>query len=221
MRHAGALLGALFSVSCGGALVEPTAEMRLGETQKFVATADVTLHEGTNHQGAEPNCLARGGARDKLGLACLMRWTLPETRVSIASAWLELYVLNSSPFTFDLYPALANWSETDGSWTERAPGLPWQTAGAKGAADRGPKLGELTAPAEGNATYVFDARGRALLESWLEDPATHRGIVIASETSYDGIGIASREDPNAEDRPTLVIQVGRAGGPVPDARRSD
>jgi hypothetical protein len=120
-----------------------------------------------------------------------------------------------------VYPALANWSEADATWTDRAPGLPWQRAGARGAADRGHKLGELTVPVKGDATFVFDASGRALLESWLGDPSTHRGIVIASETNYDGIGIASREHRNVEHRPTLVIQAGGAGGPGPDARSAD
>ena len=203
---------AFLAEGCGGALVEPTAEMRQGETQKFVATADVTLHERRMNTLQEANCFARGSTDEKGGFACLMRFSLPEARVAIQSAWLELFALNKSPLTFDVYPVLANWSE-DATWTHRAPGLPWQTPGAKGAADRGAKLGELTVPVKGDVTFIFDENGRALIESWFEDPSTNRGIVIASETNWNGIGVASREHPNPEHRPTLVVQAG--GGEAP------
>jgi hypothetical protein len=212
---------AALTQACGGALVEPTAEMRLGERQKFVATADVTLHERELGPRREPDCLSRGSTEQRGGFTCLLRFTLPETRVAIQSAWLELHVLNSSPFTYDLYSVLPNWSETDATWKERAPGLPWQAPGAKGSGDRGQKIGELTVPGRGDATLIFDARGRAVLESWLADPSTHRGIVIASDTNYDGIAVASREHPTVDHRPTLVIQAGGAAGPGPDARSSE
>jgi hypothetical protein len=216
VRHLLASFGGAFiaisTVGCGGAFVEPTPEMRFGETQKFVATADVTLHERSMTSRQEADCYARGSTDETGGFACLMRFSLPEARVSIRSAWLELHALNRSPLTFDIYPVLVNWSE-DATWKHRAPGLPWQTAGAKGAADRGPKLGELTVPVRGDVTYIFDEKGRALLESWLEDPSTNRGIVIASESNWNGIGFTSRENPNADDRPTLVIQAGGSEAP--------
>jgi len=196
---------------CGGALAEPTAEVRQGEIQVLVATADATLDEAGPHPTVRPNCLVRGD-ETKVGFACLIRFAIPEMDAKVSRAWLELRVLNESPETVGVYPALENWSEDHATWTNRTLDKQWQEGGAKGSQDRGPSLGELSAKERGDTQFVFDAAGLALVQGWLDEPSTHRGIVIASDTSRDGIGIASREHPKAAYRPKLFLQFGGEGG---------
>ncbi|HEX6765414.1 MAG TPA: hypothetical protein VF103_08055, partial [Polyangiaceae bacterium] len=162
---------------CGGAMVEPTAEVRQGQRQVLVSSADTTLDESGLSRSDRTNCLARGD-EGKVGFACLIRFTMPETDAPVSRAWLELRVLNPSPQTFDVHPALANWSEEQASWQNRVVDKPWQVAGAKGESDRGPKLGELTAPKQGVVKLAFDDAGLELVRAWLRDPSTHRGILI-------------------------------------------
>ena len=76
-----------------------------------------------------------------------------------------------------------------------------------GAADRGAFFHEFTPDESGTLSLVLNARGRALVESWVNQPSSaNKGIIVGHETHSDGFSFASTEHPTVTYRPTLVYE---------------
>ena len=148
--------------------------------------------------GDEP----RGSGKDKYGL---LRWDLagiaPGTKVSSASV--TLTVSNSSPQAYEAYALKRAWAESEVTWNSYAAGKSWEVAGAKGSLDREATVaGTLTPSSTGERTFALSA---AVVQRWVDDPATNHGIIVADAANSDGFDFYSRESTTSSQRPRLAV----------------
>ncbi len=146
-----------------------------------------------------------GSGRDMLSL---LRWdvsAIPPGTV-VQSVELTIQVTNRSQGSYGLYQVLAPWVEVEVTWNEAAAGIPWQGPGAQGAQDRGATLlGSVAAGSLGSYTAALNAFGVAVVQGWVDDPASNHGLVLADPSVTNGLDFASREVPVAPDRPRLTV----------------
>lgn len=104
-------------------------------------------------------------------------------------------------------------SDGDATWTLRAkPGLAWTTPGG----DFAPAASAST-PVAGIGDYAWSGPGLlADIEAWRQDPSANHGwIVIGDETQTSARRFDSREHPDPDSRPRLVIEYTAAAAPAP------
>jgi hypothetical protein len=64
----------------------------------------------------------------------------------------------------------------------------------------------MTGPSTGRRTFSLNAAGIALVQAWVNSPATNRGIVVQDYTSAtDGLDFSSRETGTRANRPRLTV----------------
>jgi hypothetical protein len=141
--------------------------------------------------------------------ATLIGWDLSAIPAGsrVVSASITLFVLDDSPHTFEIYALLRPWDELEASFNSAASGVPWQVAGAQGAADRGSiVLGEIHAPAEGTLTVGLNSAGLAVLEAWIADPASSHGFTFQDYVeASNNLALRARNFEVVEERPALTI----------------
>src|SRR5690606_36053177 len=118
-----------------------------------------------------------------------------------------------------LYEVLRSWTETGVTWNQALSGSPWSAPGAQGInQDRGTVvLGTLTSNGqEGFVTITLNATGIALVQRWIDDPSSNRGIIIQdyADTTNDGVSFDSSEATVAANRPKLTIVLAPAPAPT-------
>ena len=124
----------------------------------------------------------------------------------LESAYFQLEVTNVSTGAYTCYSLLKAWQESQATWNLAASASPWGTAGAAGISDRGTQaLCTVTAPALGPLTVNFTQAGLDLVQSWISDPASNRGLIIANPSTTDGADFHSRESATAMARPRLEV----------------
>ncbi|MDC0717460.1 DUF3616 domain-containing protein [Nannocystis bainbridge] len=142
-------------------------------------------------------------------LVALLSWDLsaaiPTTAV-VESVTITLEISDKSPEVFSLYEARRAWNEANATWKVWNTGSNWQTAGGHGAADRGSvALGSFSAADTGAVTFSLNAAGVALVQQWVESPASNRGFFL------DGAGTSNRLEFRASEygtrakRPRLTV----------------
>jgi ferric-dicitrate binding protein FerR (iron transport regulator) len=97
------------------------------------------------------------------------------------------------------------WDEADATWKLARPGVPWQLAGARGEGDVGTKPLALIAPAmPGWSAFPLNEAGLALVQQWVNAPASNFGIGITKEppNAWD---LASREWATLDHRPKFTV----------------
>jgi hypothetical protein len=127
--------------------------------------------------------------------------------VTIHRAEIGLYVSgrsNSTPMTITVRSVLRPWLSPEASWLLAKQGLPWQTPGAMGAADRAEEpVASLAVNASG-VWLAFDAT--ELVQQWLRSPATNRGLILtgdaANAVQYDLVSADAKDDRR---RPRLTL----------------
>jgi hypothetical protein len=178
-----------------------------------ITVADATIMSGVPNQGTAINCLARNESVNYKA-SCLLRWDLshvpPGSTVDAAS--IRLQVLDSSTQAFTAYKLLPSWSESNVNWTNRAAGTPWQQPGATGPADRITGMGGWSLSSTGSVTLELDPTARAIVKSWIDNPASNFGLSVASASNNDAISIATREHPTSSYRPKLTVDYTAPGG---------
>jgi len=124
----------------------------------------------------------------------------------VKSVTITLNVTDPTSGTYNLYALKRDWWKDYATWNNYGPGYKWEIPGAKGTLDRGTTvLGTITAPSIGKRTITLNAAGIALVQSWVDDPSTNDGIIIADPTVSDGVVFDSRETSPASNRPKLTI----------------
>ena len=180
----------------------------------YTGASDSEIREGspTQNNGLTDTSLEVDGEDGGSELAILMKWDnlqIPNN-AQVVGASITLNITNSGA-VYDISQVKRSWNEGQVTWNQAASGQNWQTPGAKGSADSGPKVGELVGGV-GSATIEFDAAGVAMVESWLASPETNHGILFDNPGgATDGVDIDSRETGNASNRPELTIQYLSAG----------
>lgn len=177
-------------------------------TSSYAGTDDATIRQASpsTNYGSVTSCEADGDDGNGVDKSCLLRWTLSGIPAgsTVQSASITLRVTGSSANTYTFYSALKPWVETQATWQNAATSLPWSTPGALGTTDRGAAIGTLTG-STGSRTVTFNAAGITLVQSWVNDAATNRGIVLANASNTDGLDLASSETSTVANRPLLSI----------------
>jgi hypothetical protein len=139
----------------------------------------------------------------------LLKWDLSAISPgsTVQSVSLTVNVFDKTVDGFEIYELKRNWVETETTWSVSSAGNAWQGAGAQGANDRGSTvLGILTASATGAVTISFNAAGLAVVQGWINQPATNHGIIVQDYTNGpDSIGFLSREATPNLSRPKLTV----------------
>jgi hypothetical protein len=148
----------------------------------------------------------------------LLRWDLSSVPAGskVDSASVTVNVTNPSSQTYQIYDLERPWVESAATWLQYASGSAWQAAGAKGSLDRGSQVGSISAPSTGKQTFTLSP---ALVQRWLDNPASNQGIIIANATNTDGIDFSSRQDADASLRPTLSMNYSGTTTPPPSTSR--
>jgi hypothetical protein len=139
-----------------------------------------------------------------------LKWNLSSIPAgsTIHSVTLSINVTGTTADTFEIYDAKRNWVETQATWKKFNSSTNWQSAGAQGALDRGSTvLGTVTASATGQRNIALNAAGVAVVQAWLNNPATNFGFTIQDYTnaSDDDLVFSSRNAAIAAERPQLQV----------------
>jgi|GEM_PF-714396 len=186
---------------------EGAFQQAVSPLNSYSGATDVRLQsdEATVNFGEDVSLLVDGSP----DYATLMRWDLSAVApgVEVTSAFLNVYVTNTSIDEYSLYPVRASWDENVASWNQAMTGVPWAQAGAADVQDRlGEAIGTLAAPDSGWVRVELNDVGRAWVANWINNPATNHGLVIQNfDSAEDGIDFLSSEAPVAEFRPRLEL----------------
>jgi uncharacterized protein (TIGR03382 family) len=168
--------------------------------------AETAWNPAVNYGGLDAWVL-EGGAQKKV---ILVRWDVSSLAPGavLTGVQLELRVLDRSNAFFNLYEALVPWSETTVTWNQSAPGTPWNTAGAQGiGTDRGSTLlGQIDGDSSGGTnTMSLNAAGVAVVQGWIDNPATNQGFLIENLSTTDAFSVHSAEATSSSDRPKITL----------------
>jgi hypothetical protein len=208
-----ALIAALFLIG----VVFP-AGVAVAETKNLTSTADTQLAENSPTANYGGNGSSRTDGDDPGGsgkeVSSLLKWDLSAVPAGsrLDSATVTVTVTNPSPQTYQAYDLKQPWVEAAATWQQYASGQSWEEAGAKGSLDRGAQVGSLSAPTTGNRTFSLSP---ALVQEWIDDPSSNRGIVIANAANTDGVVFFTREAADASLRPSLSVNYSETPAPPP------
>ena len=184
--------------------VAPTAGYA-GTTDTYMSSNAPTSNFGSSAMllldGDDPG----GSGND---LASLLKWDISSIPPGsfVDSAQITLDVFNSTTGVYEIYELKSNWVEAEASWNVFAVGSGWQTPGAQGPLDRGSLvLGTISPAFSGSYSISLNAKGLALVQSWIDDPATNNGIIIANSSTTGGLDVRSRKYGTAAQRPKLTV----------------
>ncbi len=176
-----------------------------GNDDTTLSQANPTSNYGTDVlliDGDDPG----GSGNDK---SPLLRWEIdaipPGSIVQEAS--ISLNVFNVSPNTYQMYAIERDWLEDQATWQEYRSGSAWQTAGASGTLDRGSSaIAEMTTNSTGEHVISLNSAGLALVQSWINSPASNNGVIITNSSNTDGLDIYSSETATVSSRPKLSVR---------------
>ena len=179
-------------------------------------TADLTAVADTYIDGGGGNTSKNFGTLSTVVMdgnpddAALLRWNLSGIPAgsTLYSAALSVNVTGTSADTYEIYELKRSWSEVQATWSKAATGSNYQTAGAQGANDRGTTvLGTISASATGVRSVVLNAAGVAVVQGWVNNPATNFGFIIQdyANATKDDLVLSSREASVAANRPRLIL----------------
>ena len=134
----------------------------------------------------------------------LLRWGLSSVPSGsiVESVTATVNVTNASTQTYQVYDMKRPWVESAATWLQSASGSPWQAAGATGALDRGAQVGSVTPSSTGKQTFALST---SVVQRWINDPSSNKGILIANATNSDGFTFSSRHVAEGNLQPSLSV----------------
>jgi hypothetical protein len=175
-------------------------------TASYAGTQDTKIQvtQPTSVRGSSTTLEVDGSPDD----ATLIRWdlrTIPPGS-SVQTASLTFNVVNGSNHTYEIYEVRRNWVEAAATWNVLAAGQNWQVAGAQGASDRGSTVLGTVTGLTGLRTFTLNAAGIALVQAWVDNPATNFGVIIQDYlAATNGIDFSSSEFATTSSRPRLDV----------------
>jgi hypothetical protein len=203
-----AILAALVAPTISGV---STATAGATETRSLTSSADTKIVQNapTQNYGAATSLgvngnIPSGSGKDQFAL---VKWVLsgiaPRTQVS--SALVTLRVTTASPQTYQAYVLKQPWAESAATWNVYGSGKPWEAAGANGSLDREATVaGSITPSVKGKNTFTLPL---AVVQGWVDNPATNHGIIITNPSSTRGFDFSSREATDPTRRPQLTLNL--------------
>jgi hypothetical protein len=143
-----------------------------------------------------------GSGKDK---SALLKWDLSTIPVGskITSASVTLNVTNNSTETYQAYELKRPWVESAATWRLFAAGNSWQIAGAKGSLDRGTTVaGSVSPSTTGKQAFALSPD---VVQSWVGNPESNNGIIIANATNTDGFDFSTREATSNSTSPQITV----------------
>ena len=203
-----AILVALVALTISGVIA---ATVSATETRSLTSSADTQIVENapTKNYDAATSLGVNENDQSSIGKdkAALVKWDLSgiAPRTQISSASVTLNVANSSTETYQAYVVKKPWVESAATWNVYNSDKPWEVAGAKGSLDKeGTVAGSITPSVKGKNTLTLPL---AVVQSWVDNPATNQGIIIANPSSTRGFNFNSREDTDPTHRPQLILDL--------------
>ena len=194
-----------------GAITSISFQNGVLPTAGYAGMIDTMIKQGsaTSNFGTGATIEVDGDDGSGVDKTILLKWdvsSIPAGK-TVTSASLVFRVLDATGNSYQVYELKQNWVETQSTWNVFSTGNNWQTAGAFGANDRGTVVLGTAGPASvgTNYTVTLNASGIALVQNWVNNPATNFGLVIGNSTSTDGLDFSSSEAATAVDHPKLVI----------------
>lgn len=203
-------------------LVEQSFQDGIAPTSSYGGTRDAQIREAApitnlgsatslNVDGDDPS----GNGTDSYGL---LQWdisAIPAGAV-VEAAELVLEITNISTGSYSCFGLERSWTESQVTWNVAATGSAWATAGAKAASDRNSNvLCTVNAGSVGSLTVPLNSAGIARVQSWVNNPGSNRGLIIADTSTSDGVDFHSSESATAVARPRLNI-IYRVDAPPPN-----
>ena len=177
-------------------------------TATLTATADTYIDNGntTTNYGASASLIVDGKPDD----GALLKWDLSSIPAgsTLQSATLSINVTGTSTDTYEIYELKRSWTELQATWKKANSSTNWQSAGAQGSLDRGSTvLGTVTATATGIRNVVLNAAGLAVVQGWVNNPATNFGFILQdyANSTDDDLVFSSKEATVAANRPQLQV----------------
>jgi len=181
-------------------------------TPSYDGTSDAYIREATpdtlygldttlQMDGSEPS----GTETD---MSIVLAWDISSIpgNAALVSADIQLEVTNVSTGAYNCYSLLAPWDQSQVSWNSASSGSPWTGAGASSASDRGSQVAcSVSAVSTGPLTVNLSSDGLTLIQSWITNPGSNHGLIIASPTTADGADFHSSESATAMARPKLNV----------------
>jgi PKD repeat protein len=176
-----------------------------GTTDAYIREASATASHGLETtlqvDGSEPS----GSVTD---MNIVLGWDIGSipTDAIVQDASISLQVSNASNGSYQCHALLTAWTQSQVTWNEASTGVSWGAPGASSAADRGSDvLCTVSASATGPLNVSFTPAGLALVQSWVNNPGSNYGMVIADPNTSDGADFHSSESSTAMSRPKLSV----------------
>lgn len=215
------------AVMAGGGMAHAQSSLSFQDgaspSPAYAGTRDTRLKSGspnTNYGTSDP-LNVDGGAED---ISTLLKWDLgsipPGSSVNAVS--ITVNVTNASTVSYEVYEVLRAWVEGNGtmgsgaSWNVFDGTVAWEAAGAQGGLDRSSTpVGVLTASALGPHTFSLNANGVAVVQGWVNNPGSNRGLIVQDYAGSNALAFNSRENAAPANRPRLTVVGLWAGAPSP------
>jgi hypothetical protein len=178
-------------------------------TTGYSGSIDTTIREPfpNNNYGGSTTIWADGSQSGGEYIA-MVEWDITDipAGATILDATMNLTVSNTSNATYPCHEILRNWSESQSDWIEATGSIDWQTAGARGALDRGTDvLCQVAAPSSTTLTVQFTAAGIAAVQGWVANPSSNHGLLLSNNSVSDGAYFRSTEYSSTSQRPRLNV----------------
>jgi hypothetical protein len=148
---------------------------------------------------------------DPVDSAALLRWDLTGISGALTGVTITVTVFGSSSEPYPVQRLLRPWIASEATFNAAQAGVPWQTSGALGPADRDPTvLGSLVGTTLGATPVALNAAGVAVVQGWIDGTLPNHGFIIADYANKDAVEFYDSEASNPSRRPTLSLDF--AGG---------
>lgn len=171
----------------------------------YEGVTDATIQRRASNQGKSEYCSSKGGSFQR---SCLLRWDLssiPSTS-KVQGVLLEVTVGDPSRSTFRVYDVRRSWTEDEVDFRQPRAGEAWGMPGANATVDAGSTpLGVFVPRANGALTIPLNAAGVAVVQGWINDPASNHGLKLYNPRPFNGATIMSSDWGTVAERPKLVV----------------
>jgi len=167
--------------------------------------AGISSNEPTVNYGAG-NSIVIDGDPDKAGLILWDIRGIPAGS-TVHAARLTFHMRHICGHTYYLYEMKKDWLESEATWNVYAAGNNWAVPGAQALSDRGDTvLGAFISIAGGPIEIPLNAAGVALVQQWVDNPASNRGIIICDyDIATSSMQLHPHEALTPRDRPELGV----------------